>query len=398
MGIRGLFSRPRSKAADGIDVEKFDSELYSSFRKQLWFYHSWGALCLLLLIIVTQIYFIQSLGLQWAQISSSDLLKMNAAYRPLMFAQEPWRLITSLFVHASLLSWLINCMAILSVGALLDRYQGTVRTLWLFFISGLSANLIAAFFQAPGAVWSGATGGIFGLYLGLISISAKVDFRLVRKFDWLILPLFLWDAFSKSTNVPLAFAGSIMGIAFMMVMHREQLASRGARGALLAGWTVFGYLMVDKLLPTLAVTKNEAELEKGQIADQRTHEILRAAKDFLESRENFLSRYQQVLDGSLAISDMQVWMLSDFRSEVKSMRQSLSVLRSPTMKIYLVQKTVFEDLVLLDKICQELSGGFVGDQLPYWQGLSKSLEPSLKNIHSALADAQAAAPRTASSK
>jgi hypothetical protein len=148
----------------------------------------------------------------------------------------------------------------------------------------------------------------------------------------------------------------------------------------------------------LPIVKTEIELAKSSLSIERSRNILSAATAFLKIRSKFETRYASVLNESLAISDMKVWMINEFHPELKAMRQTLALLRSPTMKIYAVQKSVFEDVILLDKICQEIAGGFVGDQLPYWQSIGLALEPSLKNIQTTLTEAKASGLRTADSK
>jgi membrane associated rhomboid family serine protease len=397
MGLKGIFKRPAG-AIEGVDTEKFDSHLYRSFRNQLWIYHSWVALGLGLCFCIVQYWLLNKFDLDFKQISNADLIDMGGAYRILMFDSEPWRLLTSLFVHSSLISLAINFLALLSIGALVDRYEGSLRAFIIFIFSGVSANIIASFFQEPGVAWSGATGGIFGLYFAFISVSSKVDFRLLRKVDWLIIPFFLWNSFSISSNVPLSFAGAVLGSVFLICIHRPHFSSLSAKATLLAGWSVFSYLMVDKLLPTLPIVKTEIELAKSSLSIERSRNILSAATAFLKIRSKFETRYASVLNESLAISDMKVWMINEFHPELKAMRQTLALLRSPTMKIYAVQKSVFEDVILLDKICQEIAGGFVGDQLPYWQSIGLALEPSLKNIQTTLTEAKASGLRTADSK
>jgi membrane associated rhomboid family serine protease len=73
-----------------------------------------------------------------------------------------WRLITSAFLHGSLIHIAFNMLALWWLGAPVEMVLGRVRYLGLYLVSGL-AGAAGALVANPNAVTVGASGAIFGL-------------------------------------------------------------------------------------------------------------------------------------------------------------------------------------------------------------------------------------------
>jgi len=59
---------------------------------------------------------------------------------------EPWMLITSMFLHGDLVHLLNNMLALFIFGMILENSIGSKRFLIVYFVSGVFAGLIASFF------------------------------------------------------------------------------------------------------------------------------------------------------------------------------------------------------------------------------------------------------------
>jgi membrane associated rhomboid family serine protease len=73
-----------------------------------------------------------------------------------------WRLITSAFLHASVIHIAFNMLALWWLGAPVEMALGRVRFIGLYLVSGL-AGAAGALVANPNAVTVGASGAIFGL-------------------------------------------------------------------------------------------------------------------------------------------------------------------------------------------------------------------------------------------
>lgn len=94
------------------------------------------------------------------------LLRWGGTYAPSITRGEWWRLFTAMFVHAGVIHLLFNMVALLNIGAVVERMVGRVPFVVLYLLSGVGGS-IASVYWHPLAVGVGASGAIFGLYGGL---------------------------------------------------------------------------------------------------------------------------------------------------------------------------------------------------------------------------------------
>ena len=84
---------------------------------------------------------------------------------------EPWMLITSMFLHGDLVHLLNNMLALFIFGMILENSIGSKRFLIVYFVSGVFAGLIASFFYNAAL---GASGAIFGVLGTLVMLKPKM--------------------------------------------------------------------------------------------------------------------------------------------------------------------------------------------------------------------------------
>jgi len=80
---------------------------------------------------------------------------------------EPWRFLSAIFLHGSLVHLILNLFALAFFGSILERFIGGKRFLTVFFVTGILANLISVNFYDSSL---GASGAIFGVLGALIFI------------------------------------------------------------------------------------------------------------------------------------------------------------------------------------------------------------------------------------
>jgi membrane associated rhomboid family serine protease len=76
---------------------------------------------------------------------------------------EWWRLITAMFLHASLLHLGFNTLALYWLGSIVEQAIGTWRFLLVYFAAGLAGSAGALIFSSAFAITVGASGAIFGI-------------------------------------------------------------------------------------------------------------------------------------------------------------------------------------------------------------------------------------------
>lgn len=87
---------------------------------------------------------------------------------------EWWRLVTSMFLHGSVLHIAFNMIVLAQVGSLVERMFGRLRFSLLYLIAGICGSLVSVMWN-PHVNSVGASGAIFGIIGGLLAFVRKPD-------------------------------------------------------------------------------------------------------------------------------------------------------------------------------------------------------------------------------
>jgi membrane associated rhomboid family serine protease len=101
------------------------------------------------------------------------LLFTGANFNPLTLGGQPWRLLSSMFMHANAIHLLVNMMALYNIGSVLEEKIGSTRILVIYMIAGIAGGLASLVFNLFLAS-VGASGAIFGIY-GYLLLSEIVE-------------------------------------------------------------------------------------------------------------------------------------------------------------------------------------------------------------------------------
>ncbi|BDZ48699.1 rhomboid family intramembrane serine protease [Frondihabitans sucicola] len=171
-------------------------------------------------------------------VSGNTLSNAMAFYTPLTVSQ-PWRLITTLFVHGSIFHVGFNMWSVYVFGSMLERQLGRGRFLALYFISGIGGS-VAVSLIAPGVAAIGASGAIFGLLGAFFVIERHMGGRGVQILVLVALNLaigFIIPGVAWQAHVGGVIVGAIIGLIYMRTRHRSmrfiQIAAIVALGILL---------------------------------------------------------------------------------------------------------------------------------------------------------------------
>lgn len=76
---------------------------------------------------------------------------------------EFYRLITCIFLHASIVHLLCNMYSLYIVGPQIESFYGKLKYIFIFFFSGICGSILSLAFSSDNIVSVGASGAIFGL-------------------------------------------------------------------------------------------------------------------------------------------------------------------------------------------------------------------------------------------
>jgi membrane associated rhomboid family serine protease len=128
------------------------------------------------------------------ELTAETLVGFGALFPPLVRGGELWRLGSMIFMHVSLLHLVLNSLALLQVGAILEAHYGRGRLLALYVAAGLGGALtsVVLHFDTP-VVSVGASGAITGL-VGAGALSGHLVARRVGSGPGAVLALLLRNA------------------------------------------------------------------------------------------------------------------------------------------------------------------------------------------------------------
>jgi membrane associated rhomboid family serine protease len=117
---------------------------------------------------------------------------------------EPWRLVTSMFLHGNLLHLAFNMFALWQVGQLVERIFGSKRFLALYLLAGIAGSVASVLWGTIGAIfWHasansvGASGAVFGIIGGLLAFlrheNSGVPQTIVADLRGSVLPFLLFN-------------------------------------------------------------------------------------------------------------------------------------------------------------------------------------------------------------
>jgi len=82
---------------------------------------------------------------------------------PALLSQQPWTIISSMFVHGSFWHILFNMICLYFLGSFMLRAAGERSFLTVFFLGGLAGNALYFLLGPPSTPAAGASGAIFAL-------------------------------------------------------------------------------------------------------------------------------------------------------------------------------------------------------------------------------------------
>jgi rhomboid protease GluP len=136
---------------------------------------------------------------------------------------EPWRLLSAIFVHYSLLHVGLNLWGLVGLGAPLENRLGSARTFLIFIVTGVGGFIVSSLWYGPYGVTAGASGGVFGLlgtYIGILITRKAPGWKdvLIQQLAYaLVLGLLM------RVNTAAHLGGFALGVGLGALFERERV-------------------------------------------------------------------------------------------------------------------------------------------------------------------------------
>lgn len=153
------------------------------------------------------------------------LVEFGGVSSQLLSDGEYWRLLSSMFLHASLLHIIYNMISLVFLGILIEKRTGKLKFGLIYLLSGVVAGIMSTSFQD--ALTIGASGAVFGL------------------FGWFISASLLFKKRMGDDNGFLLIVTGFAALSLFLGMLAPNTDNFGHLGGLVAG-LVFGALIPPK--------------------------------------------------------------------------------------------------------------------------------------------------------
>jgi len=146
--------------------------------------------------------------------------------RPDQLSQQPWTIISSMFVHGSFFHILFNMIALYFLGSFLIRAAGEKSFLAVFFLGGLAGNILFVLLANPSSTGIGASGGIFALGGALAVMVPKVPVIIlpipVPMPLWVAILIFFFLSFLPGIAWQAHIGGLLLGLIAGLIFRRRR--------------------------------------------------------------------------------------------------------------------------------------------------------------------------------
>jgi membrane associated rhomboid family serine protease len=145
-------------------------------------------------------------------------------FGPLVVHGGWYRLVTAMFLHASIIHIGFNMYALWVIGTPVEQYLGRARYIGLYFVSGLAGSA-GGLLQAPHEPILGASGAIFGILGAMLILEWQITGRLAgNAMTWILINIVI------SFTIPnISWGGHIGGLIGGILITLGYAHWRGGR-------------------------------------------------------------------------------------------------------------------------------------------------------------------------
>lgn len=244
------------------------------------------AITLILFALCVGIFCYLAQWMSYEEVDQSALIHLGANVASLTLSGEPWRLLSSVFLHSSVSHLLMNMFAFLVVGAVAERILGKWRLLIIWLFSGVFGGLISACYALRDSeqivISVGASGAIMGIAGAAIATQLasgtgthhKNQRRVFSLLGMVALTL-LYGArqtgIDNACHIGGLIAGGALGWLSARLSGQNRLVTEGgiivAGSLLLTGAIWLAQQQMDESV--LQVRQQERRQKKQQLAEER---------------------------------------------------------------------------------------------------------------------------------
>ncbi|HEX4004142.1 MAG TPA: rhomboid family intramembrane serine protease [Candidatus Acidoferrales bacterium] len=126
--------------------------------------------------------------LNFGAIDGNVLIRLGASLPLAANLQEPWRFVTAIFLHASILHILFNMWVLMDIGPQIEELYGSARYTFIFVLTGTCGYVVSSFMGKFSVGASGGLLGLIGIMLAVTTGRRSMGMQMLRNqiLRWLI--------------------------------------------------------------------------------------------------------------------------------------------------------------------------------------------------------------------
>ncbi|MGW3647676.1 rhomboid family intramembrane serine protease [Streptomyces sp. NPDC000878] len=183
---------------------------------------------------------------------------IGSAYVPSLGSMEGvaegqwYRLLTSMFLHGSVMHILFNMLSLWWIGGPLEAALGRARYLSLYLVSGLAGSALTYLIENPLQPSLGASGAIFGLFGATAVLMRRLNYDMRPILALLVINLiftFGWSNIAWQAHIGGLVAGVVIGYAMVHApRERRSLVQYGVCAVVLVAVVAMTLIRTGQLL------------------------------------------------------------------------------------------------------------------------------------------------------
>ncbi len=178
------------------------------------------------LIALNVLIFILEIVIGGYPITQANELVRFLGLRPDQLSQQPWTIISSMFVHGGFTHILFNMISLYFLGSFFLRAAGERSFLAVFFLGGLAGNILFVLLADPSSTAIGASGAIFAIGGALAVMVPRLPVFIipipVPVPLWVAILIFLLLSFLPGIGWQAHLGGLFLGLVAGFIFKRRR--------------------------------------------------------------------------------------------------------------------------------------------------------------------------------
>jgi rhomboid protease GluP len=176
--------------------------------------------------------------MNFGAIAGNVLIRLGASLPLAINLFQPWRFVTAVFLHGSVMHIVFNMWVLMDIGPQIEELYGSARYLFIYVLTGIGGYVVSSTFGKFSVGGSGALLGLIGVLLAITTGRRSAGMQMLRGqiIRWLIYIAvfgFLFPGIDNFAHAGGLASGFLLG---KVMVDRAPVSPEERKSAQLLGW------------------------------------------------------------------------------------------------------------------------------------------------------------------